>query len=70
MALAAVLNAVDLRADALAPADRQDFLRSVRGVLARMYPKMREGRKGRRELAGTVYQLRTLADPPLGAKAL
>ena len=31
MALAAVLNAVDLRGDALAPADRQNFLRSVRG---------------------------------------
>ena len=70
MTLAAVLNAVDLRGDAQAPADRQDFLRSVRGVLARMYPKTREGRKGRRELAGRVEQLRALVDPPLGAKAL
>ena len=42
----------------------------MRGVLARMYPKQREGRKGRRELAGTVEQLRALVDPPLGAKAL
>ena len=68
MALAAVLNAVDLRGDALAPADRQDFLRSVRGVMARMYPKTREGRKGRRVLAGMFEQLRALVDPPLGAE--
>ena len=34
-----------------------------------IYPKTKKGRKGRRELAGMVDQLRALVDPPLGAKA-
>lgn len=55
--------------DALAPADRQDFLRSVRSAMARMCPGTKEGRKGRQKVDWMVEQLRALVDPPEGAKA-
>ena len=55
--------------DALAPADRQDFLRSVCSAMARMCPGTKEGRKGRQQVDWMVEQLRALVDPPQGAKA-
>ena len=64
VALAAVINAFEMKKDKLSEVDQHIFLENLQGMMNKMYYGIT---KEREELARTVERLRILVDPPSAA---